>query len=297
MHLAVLSTRASLYSTRRIVDTARRRGHEVRVLDHTRCSAVLGGEGPELWHAGAPVYGVDAVIPRIGSSVTAHGAAVVRQFEVMGVMTAVRSLAIRRARDKLRALQILSRKGIAIPRTAFARRPRPVDALVEAVGGPPVILKVVEGTQGEGVVLAESLAAARAVAEAFNHVNTSFIVQEYIAEARGQDLRAFVVDGFVVAAMQRTAAEGEFRANLHQGGASAPVELSAAEREMATRAARFLGLSICGVDLLRSDRGPLLLEVNASPGLEGIERSSGVDVAAQILASVEARWARVREHD
>ena len=294
MHIAILSTKARLYSTRRIVDAAQRRGHRVRVLDHTRCSAVVGGAGPAIWHGEEKVEKVDAVIPRIGSSVTAHGASIVRQFEVMGVFTAVRALAIRRARDKLRALQILSRKQIPIPRTAFARRPAEVDALVRAVGGPPVVIKVVEGTQGVGVVLAETLPAARAVCEAFNHVDLSFIVQAFVAEAQGHDLRAFVVDGRVVAAMERTAAEGEFRANLHRGGSSAPAALTRDEENWSLRAARVLGLSVCGVDLLRTKNGPLVLEVNASPGLQGIEETTGVDVAGSIVEMVDRKLSRVR---
>lgn len=289
MKLAILSMRASLYSTRRLVSAARERGHEVRVIDHTRCAASVGGEGHEVWHEGERVDGLDAIIPRIGSSVTTHGAAIVRQFEAMGVHTLVGALAIRRARDKLRALQLLSRAGLPIPKTAFARRPRPVDPLVQQVGGLPVVLKVLEGTQGVGVVLAETLPAARAAAEAFNHVNSSFLVQAFVAESRGRDLRAFVVDGRVVAAMQRTASEGEFRANLHRGASGAQVELTEHEVDIVTRAAQALDLAVCGVDLLRSKSGPLLLEVNASPGLEGIEGATGIDVAQRVIEALEAQ--------
>lgn len=294
MNLAVLSTNPSLYSTSRLVECGRRRGHRVRVLDHTRCSAMIGDDGPQIWHGGELVRDVDAIIPRIGSSVTAHGAAIVRQFEVSGVVTATRAMALRRARDKLRALQILSRKNLPIPRTAFARRPSQVDALVHAVNGPPVVVKVVEGTQGVGVVLAETMSAARAVIEAFNHVDLSFIVQEYVAEARGRDLRALVVDGQVVAAMERRAREGEFRANLHQGGSSIETKLSQHEQALAVRAARVIGLSVCGVDMLRGDDGPKLLEINASPGLRGIESCTGVDVASRIIAYMERKVLRSR---
>jgi ribosomal protein S6--L-glutamate ligase len=292
--LVVLSTKASLYSTRRLVDASRHRGHEVRVLDHTRCSGVLGPDGPSIRHGDQLIESVDAIIPRIGSSVTAHGAAIVRQFEVMGVVTVTRSLAIRRARDKLRALQILARKRIPIPRTAFARRPSDADAITGQIGGPPVVIKVVEGTQGVGVVLAETRAAARAVIEAFNHANLSFIVQEYIAESAGHDLRALVIDGEVVAAMERRASGDDFRANLHRGGSALPVLLRPEERAIAVKAARVLGLGVCGVDMLRSERGPLVIEVNASPGLRGIEETTGVDVATRVITYVERQVTRAR---
>ena len=295
MDLGVLSTKASLYSTRRIVESAQRRGHGVRVLDHTRCSGVLGPDGPAIRYGGALIEPLDAVIPRIGSSVTAHGAAIVRQFEVMGVVTVTRSLAIRRARDKLRALQILSRKRIPIPRTAFARRPADADGITAEVGGPPVVIKVIEGTQGVGVVLAETRAAAVAVIEAFNHANLSFIVQEYVAEAAGRDLRALIVDGEVVAAMERRAHGDDFRANLHRGGTAVPMLLTADEKAIAVRAARVLGLGVCGVDMLRSQRGPVVIEVNASPGLRGIESTTGIDVADRIVAYVERQVGRARK--
>jgi ribosomal protein S6--L-glutamate ligase len=296
MKLAILSRNAKLYSTRRLIEAARERGHTVRVLDPLRCYMRIAPDSFQVHYKGRELSGIDAVLPRIGASVSKYGTAVLRQFEMMGSYTPNPSDAILRARDKLRAHQLMAHEGIALPLTVYGDNPDDTGDLLAMLGPPPCIVKMVEGTQGSGVILVEKPSAARSVIEAFRGLYANFLVQEFVAEARGSDLRCFVVGGKVVAAMQRHAAEGEFRANLHRGGRAVPVELEPGEAEVAVRAARVVGLGIAGVDLLRSRRGPLVLEVNSTPGLEGIEGASGIDVAGAIIAHVEQRLQRqVRE--
>ena len=283
MKLAILSREPKSYSTQRLVEAAAIRGHEVLVVDHLHCNLVLEKGRPGIIYRGQPLEGLDAVVPRIGASVTFYGTAVVRQFEMMKVRTAVDSQAIVRSRDKLRSMQILSRAGVGMPKTAFTNHSADVPAMISQVGGAPVIIKLLEGTQGLGVVLAESAAAAQSVIEAFHNLKARIIVQEFIAESKGADLRAFVVDGEVVGAMKRQGKEGEFRSNLHRGGVGTLVKLSRAEKAAALLAAKALGLAIAGVDMLQSKRGPLVLEVNSSPGLEGIEKATGQDIAGRII--------------
>ncbi|WP_049621110.1 30S ribosomal protein S6--L-glutamate ligase [Frateuria defendens] len=287
MKIAILSRNARLYSTRRLVEAARERGHVVRVLDPLRCYVRIASNGMAIRYKGKALRDIDAVLPRIGTSSTFYGTAVLRQLEMMGVYTPNPSDAVLRARDKLRCLQLLAAQGIPMPATVFGDNPDDTSDLLALLGEPPHVIKLNEGSQGTGVVLAEKLAASQSVIEAFRGLYANFVVQEFIAEAGGRDLRCFVVGGKVVAAMQRVAEPGEFRANLHRGGSAAKATLSAEERRIAVRAAEALGLGIAGVDLLRSERGPLLLEVNASPGLEGIEAASGVDVSSHIIRHLE----------
>lgn len=287
MKIAILSRNARLYSTIRLVEAARARGHSARVLDPLRCYMRIAAGKFEMHYKGRVLRGIDAVIPRIGSSITFYGTAVVRQFEMMGVYTPNGSDAILRARDKLRTLQLLAREGIDLPTTVFGDNPDDTADLLAMLGDPPHVIKLNEGAQGQGVLLAEKRSAAQGMIEAFRGLYANFLVQEFIREAKGADLRCFVVGGKVIAAMQRQAPEGEFRANLHRGAKASPVELSADEAATAVRAARLLGLGIAGVDLLRSARGPLVVEVNSSPGLEGIEGASGIDVAARIVKGLE----------
>ena len=284
--LALLSRNPALYSTQRLVEAARERGCTVRVLDPLRCAMRVAPGAFEVRYKGVALPKLDAVIPRIGHSVTFHGTAVLRQFELMGVATPSSADAILRARDKLRCHQTLAAVGIDLPVTAFGDSPDDTPALLDMVGPAPHVVKLNEGTQGSGVVLAQDEAASRSVIEAFRGLYASFLVQEFIGEAKGADLRCFVVGDRVVAAMQRHAAPGDFRANLHRGGKAALVRLTEAEEAVAVKAAQHLGLGVAGVDLLRSRRGPLLLEVNSSPGLEGIEAASGVDIAGAILDHV-----------
>ena len=283
MKIAILSRNAKLYSTQRLVEAARERGHTVRVLDPLRCYMQIAPGQFLLRYKGKPLNGIDAVIPRIGASVTFYGTAVLRQFELMGAFTPNGSDAVLRARDKLRCHQILAGEGLGLPVTVFGDNPDDTGDLLGMLGKPPHVIKLNEGTQGTGVILAENAGASRSVIEAFRGLYANFLVQEFIAEAKGADLRCFVVGDKVVAAMRRQAGEGEFRSNLHRGGKASPVKLSPAEIETALRAARAMGLGVAGVDLLRSKRGPLVLEVNSSPGLEGIEGASGVDVAGAII--------------
>jgi ribosomal protein S6--L-glutamate ligase len=271
----------------RLVEAAQKRGHEIRVIDHSKCDLVIEKKKPKVLYRGEEITGVNAVIPRIGASVTFYGTAVVRQFEMMNVFTAVESQALVRSRDKLRSLQILSRAGLGLPKTVFTNYSKDVERTLKEVGGAPVIIKLLEGTQGLGVVLAENKKAAISVIEAFNGLKARVIVQEFIKESRGEDIRAFVVDGHVVGAMVRTAKEGEFRSNLHRGGTAKVVELTLEEEIAAIKAANAMKLGIAGVDMLRSERGPLIIEVNSSPGLEGIETATGVDVAGQIIKYIE----------
>ena len=287
MKLAILSRNARLYSTQRLAEAARKRKHTVRVLDPLRCYMSIAPQAFAIHFKGKPLTGIDYVIPRIGASSTFYGTAVLRQLELMGVYTPNPSDAVLRARDKLRCLQLLAAQGLDMPMTAFGDNPDDTSDLLAMLGEPPHIIKLNEGTQGQGVVLAEKRSASQSVIEAFRGLYANFLVQEFIREANGSDLRCFVVGDKVVASMQRSSAPGEFRANLHRGGTAMAVELTEAERTMAVHAATALGLAVAGVDLLRSSRGPLLLEVNASPGLEGIEASTGVDVADAIIAHCE----------
>jgi ribosomal protein S6--L-glutamate ligase len=287
MKIAILSRNPDLYSTSRLREAAEARDHTVQVIDYLRCYMNITAHRPTVIFQGDELTDVDAVIPRIGAAHTFYGTAVVRQFEMMGVFTANDSQAISRARDKLRALQLLARRGIGLPVTGFAHSTKDIDGLLETVGGPPVVVKLVEGTQGIGVVLAETKKAAESVILAFRQLNANILVQEYIKEARGADLRAFVVGGRVVASMKRQSAPGEFRSNLHRGGTGVEVKLTPEERAIASRAAKTMGLDVCGVDVVRSTHGPVVLEVNSSPGLEGVEKTSRIDVASRIIQFVE----------
>jgi ribosomal protein S6--L-glutamate ligase len=288
MKIAILSRKHSLYSTRRLVEAAHERGHSADVIDTLRCYMNISSSSPNVHYKGAVLKTYDAVIPRVGASVTFYGAALIRQLEMMGVFCVNDSVAITRARDKLRSLQILSKKGIGMPITGFAHSMAEIEDLIRMVGGPPLVIKFLEGTQGIGVILVETTSAARSVLEAFLGLKVNIMVQEFIREANGSDLRCFVVGGKVVAAMQRKAKSSEeFRSNLHRGGTAEPVQLTEEERKMAVRAAHIIGLNVAGIDLIRSNRGPLIMEVNASPGLEGIERTTGVNVAGEIIKFIE----------
>jgi len=287
MNLIVLSRNPKLYSTRRLVEAGEQRGHHVTVLDHMKCVLVIEKGRPHIYYQGKEISQADAVIPRIGASATFYGCAVVRQFEMMKTFTAVESQALMRSRDKLRSLQLLSRAGLDMPKTAFTYSSKDIDTLVDQVGGAPVVIKLLEGTQGIGVILAETKKVAQSVIEGFLSLDANILVQEFIKEAKSADIRAFVVDGTVVGAMKRQGAEGEFRSNLHRGGKASLIQLNAAEKATAIKAAKKLGLGIAGVDMLQSDRGPLVMEVNSSPGLEGIEGATGVDIAGKIMEYVE----------
>ena len=287
MKIGVLSRNENLYSTRRLVEAAQQRGHEVHVIDHLRCNIEIDQNGPRLFYNGAYLEGFDAVIPRIGASVTFYGTAVVRQFEMMNVFSVAGSRGIIHSRDKLRCLQVLSKEGIGLPRTVFTNYSKDVKHVVKSAGGAPVVLKLLEGTQGLGVVLAENQNAAQSVLEAFNGLKARVIVQEFIKEAKGADIRAFVVDGQVVGAMKRQGKEGEFRSNLHRGGSSVVVELTPEECATAILASKCVGLAVAGVDMLQSERGPLVLEVNSSPGLQGIEQTTSEDIAGKIIEYIE----------
>ena len=289
MKIAILSRNPKLYSTRRLIDAATERGHDVRVLDVLRCYMNITSNKPEVHYKGEELDGFDAVIPRIGASVTFYGTAVLRQFEMMGTFPLNESVAISRSRDKLRSLQLLSRKGIGLPVTGFAHRPDDVEDLIKMVGGAPLVIKLLEGTQGIGVVLAETKQAAESVIEAFMGTKTNILVQEYIKEAGGADIRCFVIGDKVVAAMKRQGKEGEFRSNLHRGGSASLIRITPEERSTAVRAAKTMGLNVAGVDLLRSNHGPVVMEVNSSPGLEGIEAATGRDIAATQIQFIEKR--------
>ncbi|MFC5570054.1 30S ribosomal protein S6--L-glutamate ligase [Lysobacter yangpyeongensis] len=292
MKLAILSRNSKLYSTRRLVEAARERGHSVRVLDPLRCYMRIASDGFAMHYKGRPIAGYDAVVPRVGASVTRYGSAVLRQFELMGSFTPNPSDAILKARDKLRCHQLLAAQGIGLPVTVFGDNPDDTHDLLAMLGPPPHVIKLNEGTQGAGVMLTEKPSASRSVIEALRGLYANFLVQEFVAEAKGADLRCFVVGDAVVAAMKRQAPKGDFRSNLHRGGSAKGVRPSAIEQDVAIRAAQALGLGIAGVDLIRSRRGPLVLEVNASPGLEGIEAATGVDVAAAVIEFVGARFRR-----
>lgn len=287
MRILILSRNAKLYSTQRLVEAAKLRGHSVRVVDTLHCYMNISPLEPSVHYKGETLEGYDAVIPRIGASITFYGAAVLRQFEMMGVYSLNESVAITRARDKLRSLQLLSRKGVGLPVTGFAHSPDDIQDMIRIVGGAPLVIKLLEGTQGIGVVLAETQKAAESVIEAFMGLPANIMVQEFIKEAGGSDIRCFVVGGKVVAAMKRIAKEGEFRSNLHRGGTAEIVKLSPEERTTAIRAAKIVGLNVAGVDILRSNHGPVVMEVNSSPGLQGIEGVTGKDIAGMIIEFIE----------
>jgi len=287
LKIAILSRNRALYSTRRLIEAIENRGHKPLILDHLKCDIVIERDKPGIIYQGDELTNIDAVIPRIGASVTFYGASVVRQFEMMNIPTAVESQALVRSRDKLRSLQILATANVGMPKTVFTNYSKEVDKIIESVGGAPLIVKLLEGTQGYGVVLAPTKKAAESMIEAFHSMKARVIVQEFIAEARGADIRAFVIGNKVVGAMKRQGKEGEFRSNLHQGGSGRLIKLSKTEREMAIRAAKAMNLNIAGVDMLQSSRGPLILEVNSSPGLEGIEKATKTDIAEKIVKYVE----------
>ncbi|MBP9706663.1 MAG: 30S ribosomal protein S6--L-glutamate ligase [Oligoflexales bacterium] len=287
MKIIILSRNPKLYSTLRLVEAAEQRGHEVRVINYLRCYMNITSLKPKVIYGGTELSEIDAVIPRIGTTHTFYGTAVVRQFEMMGKFTLNRSQAITRSRDKLRSLQLLAKKGVGLPITGCAHSTKDIDGLIGVAGGAPLVIKLIEGTQGIGVVLAETKKAAESVIEAFRGLNANILVQEYIKESKGTDIRCFVVGDKVVAAMQRVGAEGEFRSNIHRGGSGHKIKISPEERHTAIRAANIMGLNVAGVDILRSNRGPVVIEVNSSPGLEGIEASTGVDVGAKIIEFIE----------
>ena len=283
MKIAILSQNANLYSTKRLREAGQELGHDMRVIDYLRCYMNITSQKPTIVYKGKPLENFDAIIPRIGASKTFYGTAVVRQFEVMDVFSPNQSQAISRSRDKLRSMQILAREGVGLPVTGFAHATQDIDGLIETVGGAPLVIKLLEGTQGIGVVLAETYQAAKSVIEAFRGLDANILVQEFIKEAGGADLRCFVVGGEVIAAMKRQGAEGEFRSNLHRGGNAQVEKLSPEETDTAVRAAKAMGLKVAGVDLLRSNHGPVVMEVNSSPGLEGIEKATKIDVAGKII--------------
>ncbi len=287
MNIRVLSRNPNLYSTKRLVEAAKKRKHEVEIIDPLKCDLVIEKRNPNIYYKGHYLKDTDAIIPRIGASVTFYGTAVVRQFEMMGAFTTIDSEALVRSRDKLRSLQVLSRAKIGLPKTVFTNYSRDVEGVIAHVGGTPLVVKLLEGTQGLGVVLAETKNAAKSVIEAFNGLQARVIVQEFIKEAKGADIRVFVVDGHVVGAMKRQGKEGEFRSNLHQGGSAEVIELTDEEEIAAIKAAKAMRLGVAGVDLLQSSRGPLILEVNSSPGLEGIEKATGKDIAKTIIQYIE----------
>lgn len=287
MKIAILSRNQRLYSTKRLVEAAEAKGHEAVVIDHLKCIIELEKKKPKIFYNGTYLENIDAVIPRIGASVTFYGTAVVRQFEMMKVFTAIESQALVRSRDKLRSLQVLARAGVGLPKTVFTNYAKDVDHVIASVGGAPLVLKLLEGTQGLGVVLAETQNAASSVIEAFNGLKARVIAQQFIKESGGADIRAFVVDGVVVGAMKRQGKEGEFRSNLHRGGTASLIELTDEEDNTALKATKAMGLGIAGVDMLQSSSGPLVLEVNSSPGLEGIEAATKKDIAKEIIKYVE----------
>lgn len=287
MKICILSRNPKIYSTHRLVKAARARGHQVRVVNPLRCYMNITSAKPMIHYREGILNDFNVIIPRIGASITYYGSAILRQFEMMGIFSLNDSTAITRSRDKLRALQILSRSGIGLPITSYAHSTRMTEQLIKMVGGAPCIIKLIEGTQGKGVILAETKKAAESVIDGFRQMKAHFLVQEFIKESNGKDIRAFVIGDRVVASMMRSAKEGEFRSNLHRGGTAVPVEISEEEATVAVNAAKALGLNVAGVDLLRSSRGPLVLEVNSSPGLQGIETSTGLDIASMIIEYIE----------
>jgi ribosomal protein S6--L-glutamate ligase len=297
MKIAILSQDPSLYSTKRLREAGEQQGHDMRVINYLRCYMNITSHRPSVVYNGKPLEDFEAIIPRIGASKTFYGTAVVRQFEIMGVFSVNESQAISRSRDKLRCLQILSREGVGLPVTGFAHATQDIEGLIETVGGAPLVIKLLEGTQGIGVVLAETYQAAKSVIEAFRGLDANILVQEYIKEAQGADIRCFVVGGKVVAAMKRQGAEGEFRSNLHRGGKAKQVKLTPEEKSTAIRAAKAMGLRVAGVDLLRSNHGPVVIEVNSSPGLEGIEKATEVDVAGKIIEFIAKNASPAKNRD
>ncbi|MGB7842084.1 MAG: 30S ribosomal protein S6--L-glutamate ligase [Salinimicrobium sp.] len=287
MNIKILSRNANLYSTQRLIEAAKKRNHNIEVIDPLKCDLIIEKKNPSIYYRGRHIVDADAVIPRIGASVTFYGTAVVRQFEMMGVFSTTESQSLVRSRDKLRSLQVLSRARLGLPKTVFTNYSKDVGEVIDHVGGAPLIIKLLEGTQGLGVVLAETKNAAESVIEAFNGLQARVIVQEFIKEAGGADIRALVVDGHVVGAMKRQGKEGEFRSNLHRGGSASVIQLSDDEEIAAIKAAKAMGLGVAGVDMLQSSRGPLILEVNSSPGLEGIENATGKDIAKSIIRYIE----------
>ena len=287
MKIAMMTRNPALYSHQRLKEAAEARGHELDFVNTLRCSMNIASRRPEIYYDGQKLPRYDAVIPRIGASVTFYGLAVLRQFEMQGVYPLNESVAIGRSRDKLRSMQLLARDGIGLPVTTFAHDPKQTEEVVKLAGGAPLVIKLLEGTQGIGVVLADTDRSAKSVIEAFRGAGVNILVQEFIKEAGGTDIRAIVVGGKVVAAMQRTGAEGEFRSNLHRGGSAKPIKISPEERSTAIRAAKSMGLNVCGVDMLRSNHGPVVMEVNSSPGLEGVEKATGKDIAGMIIAFIE----------
>lgn len=287
MNLKILSRNGHLYSTKRLVEAGLKRGHSVEVIDPLKCDLIIEKKNPVVYYKGRHLETTDAIIPRIGASITFYGTAVVRQFEMMNTFTTTTSQALVVSRDKLRSLQILSKSKLGLPKTIFTNYSRDVSEVIDHVGGAPLIIKLLEGTQGLGVVLAETKNAAESVIEAFNGLEARVIIQEYIKEAKGADLRAFVVDGQIVGAMKRQGKEGEFRSNLHRGGTAEIIQLTDEEENAAIKAAKSMGLGVAGVDMLQSERGPLILEVNSSPGLEGIEKATGKDIAKTIIRYIE----------
>ena len=289
MKIAMLARNPKLYSHQRLLEAAEQRGHELRILNTLRCTMNITSHRPSILYNGETLKGFDAVIPRIGASITHYGLAVLRQFEMMGVWPLNESVAVGRSRDKLRSMQIFAKHGLGLPVTAFAHDPKQTDEVLKIVGGAPAVIKLLEGTQGIGVVLGETNNSAKSVIEAFRGLNVNILVQEFIKEAGSSDIRIFVVGGKVVAAMMRTGAAGDFRSNLHRGGLAKMVKITPEERSTALRAAKVMGLNVAGVDILRSNHGPVIMEVNSSPGLEGIENATGKDVAGQIIEFIEAK--------
>ena len=289
MNIVILSRGPGLYSTQSLYQEGHRRGHRMRIVDHVRCSIVVEKGRPKVFYEGERLHTIDAIIPRIGASVTTKGAAIIRQFENMGVFSSVSSDALLKSRDKLRCLQLLGMAELGIPKTVYTDYSQNISNLIYAVGGLPVVIKLLEGTHGLGVILAESKNTAESVIETFNRLKERIIIQEFIKESKGVDVRVFIINGEIVAAMKRTAAPGDFRSNLHRGASSVPIELSKAEANTALKAVEILGLDVAGVDMLQSHRGPLILEVNPSPGLEGITKTSGVDVAAEVFNFIEQK--------
>lgn len=289
MKIAMLARNANLYSHQRLKEAAEVRGHTLDILNTTRCTVHIASHRPEVFYNGETLTGYDAVIPRIGASITQYGLAILRQFEMSGCWPLNESVAIGRSRDKLRSLQILAKYGVGLPLTAYANDPKQAEEIIKAVNGPPVVIKLLEGTQGIGVVLAETMSSAKSVIEAFRGANVNILVQEFIKEAGGTDIRALVIGGKVVAAMKRTGAADDFRSNLHRGGSAQLIKITPEERSTAVRAAKHMGLNVCGVDMLRSNHGPVIMEVNSSPGLEGIENATGKDIAGMVIEYIAAK--------
>ena len=287
MKIALLCRNPDLYSHQRLVEAAKEKGHDIRIINHMRCYINITSTKPAIHYEGETLDGFDAVIPRIGASATFFGTAVLRQFEVMGVYPVNESVAISRSRDKLRSLQLLARKGVGLPPTVFAHRTGEPGDILEMLGGAPVIIKLLEGTQGVGVVMGETKTGAESIIQAFGGLHANILVQQFVAEANNEDIRCLVVGERVVAAMMRKGKEGDFRSNLHQGGSAKPIKITPKERSTAVSAAKVMGLNVCGVDLLRSNEGPVVMEVNSSPGLEGVEKATGIDVASKIIEFVE----------